>query len=63
MRFDAGVPAITPEEEWAARSTPFLLAADPHQACHRRAVAANSLTVDDYCDCPPPERCTKECCQ
>ena len=63
MKFieDQAAP-LTPESEWMARVTPFLLAADPHQACTLRAREAGSETVNAYCTCEHEAACTKECC-
>jgi hypothetical protein len=53
----------TPESEWLARVSPWLLADDQHQECIRRAIEAGSLFVDAHCTCPKPTTCDKECCR
>jgi hypothetical protein len=63
VKFHLDDTAASPEDEWRARTSPWLLADDRHQACIRRAVAAGSLTVDAYCECPKTTVCMKECCQ
>lgn len=63
MKFHTDDVTASPEEEWLARVSPWLLAADPHQRCCARAIEAGSLTVDAYCDCPKSVTCEKECCR
>lgn len=53
--------AVTPEQEWLARVSPFLLAADPHQACIQQARERGLETVDSVCTCTH-EGCTQPCC-
>jgi hypothetical protein len=61
LKFDPEMPAASPEAEWLARVSPWLLADDPHQQCTLRARMAGALDVNPYCSCPTPP-CTKECC-
>ena len=63
MHFDAGVPAVSPIEEWMARVSPVLYADNPHQECIRRAYAENVADVNLVCSCEHATTCDKECCR
>lgn len=62
MKFvDDGDTAVTPAQEWLARVSPFLAAADPHQRCVQRAREAGLAAVNSVCDCPHLA-CAQPCC-
>jgi hypothetical protein len=64
MRFTPDAHAVSPLDEWMARTgSVFLAADDPHQECHRRARAQGVHDVNLVCDCPKPPPCQKECCR
>lgn len=61
MSFEPNDTAVSPEQEWLSRTSVFLTADDPHQACVRRAFDTGTLDINLVCQCPTPP-CTKECC-
>lgn len=63
MRFDSGAPPLSPNDEWMARVSPFLLADDPHQVCYQTAQDLGLGDVNLVCACPKPAACDKECCR
>lgn len=62
MKFvDDGPAVVSPEQEWTARVSPFLLASDPHQACVLRARNEGLEHVNSVCACEHAG-CSQLCC-